>query len=123
MTTATSTIQELANREYKYGFVTDVEADTVPPGLNEDIIRHDLGQEEGAGLPAGMASQGLPPLADDGGAALVAQHPLIAPIDYQDIIYYSAPSRRRSSTASTKSIRRCGGPSRSWASRWTSRSG
>ena len=27
MSTATSTIQELANREYKYGFVTDIEAD------------------------------------------------------------------------------------------------
>src|SRR5262245_21492468 len=39
MTTATDTIQELANREYKYGFVTDVETDTVPPGLNEDVIR------------------------------------------------------------------------------------
>jgi len=32
-------IQELADREYKYGFVTDIEADTVPPGLNEDTIR------------------------------------------------------------------------------------
>ncbi len=39
MTTATSTIQELANREYQYGFVTDVEADAVPRGLNEDIVR------------------------------------------------------------------------------------
>ena len=32
MTTATSTIQELANREYQYGFVTDIEADTLPRG-------------------------------------------------------------------------------------------
>jgi Fe-S cluster assembly protein SufB len=39
MTTATSTIAELANREYKYGFVTDVDVDAVPKGLNEDIIR------------------------------------------------------------------------------------
>src|SRR3954452_18005992 len=39
MTTATSTIEELANREYKYGFVTDVESDTLPRGLNEDIVR------------------------------------------------------------------------------------
>ena len=37
--TATSTIQELADREYKYGFFTDVETDTVPIGLNEDVIR------------------------------------------------------------------------------------
>jgi Fe-S cluster assembly protein SufB len=39
MSTATTEIQELANREYKYGFVTDVETDAVPPGLNEEIIR------------------------------------------------------------------------------------
>ena len=39
MTTATRTIEELANREYKYGFVTDVEAETVPPGLSEDVVR------------------------------------------------------------------------------------
>ena len=29
----------LVNREYKYGFVTDIEADSIPKGLNEDIIR------------------------------------------------------------------------------------
>ena len=32
-------LEQLANREYKYGFVTDIEADAVPKGLNEDIIR------------------------------------------------------------------------------------
>jgi hypothetical protein len=39
MSTATNTAEELVNREYKYGFVTEIEADTVPRGLNEDIIR------------------------------------------------------------------------------------
>jgi Fe-S cluster assembly protein SufB len=39
MSTSTETIEELATREYKYGFVTDVEAEEVPPGLNEDVIR------------------------------------------------------------------------------------
>jgi Fe-S cluster assembly protein SufB len=39
MTTATSTIQELANREYQHGFVTDIDMETIPRGLNEDIIR------------------------------------------------------------------------------------
>ncbi|MEO7647220.1 MAG: Fe-S cluster assembly protein SufB, partial [Gemmatimonadaceae bacterium] len=32
-------IESLVNREYQYGFVTDVEADTIPRGLNEDIVR------------------------------------------------------------------------------------
>src|SRR3972149_3396377 len=35
----THTVEELTQGEYKYGFVTDIEADTVPPGLNEDVIR------------------------------------------------------------------------------------
>ena len=35
----TPTIEELASREYKAGFLTDIEAETVPPGLNEDIVR------------------------------------------------------------------------------------
>ena len=39
MSTSTETIEELATREYKYGFVTDVEAEEIPPGLNEDVIR------------------------------------------------------------------------------------
>jgi Fe-S cluster assembly protein SufB len=37
--TEVKTIEELTNKEYKYGFVTDIEAVTLPKGLNEDIIR------------------------------------------------------------------------------------
>ena len=39
MPTNSNTIEALANREYQYGFVTDIEADTAPRGLNEDIVR------------------------------------------------------------------------------------
>ena len=39
MSTSTDAIEALANQEYKYGFVTEVEADTIPRGLNEDVIR------------------------------------------------------------------------------------
>src|SRR5438477_360636 len=39
MSTATQTIQELANREYQLGFETPIESDTLPRGLNEDVIR------------------------------------------------------------------------------------
>src|SRR5215218_8790020 len=39
MPTETEEIQELADREYEWGFVTDIEADTLPPGLNEDVVR------------------------------------------------------------------------------------
>ena len=39
MSTSTDTIEELATREYKYGFYTDVEAETIPKGLSEDVVR------------------------------------------------------------------------------------
>src|SRR5438067_1718658 len=39
MPTATNTVEELANRQYKWGFVTDIEQETAPRGLNEEIIR------------------------------------------------------------------------------------
>src|SRR5436190_1897536 len=39
MSTATETIEGLVKQEYKYGFYTDVETDSAPPGLNEDIVR------------------------------------------------------------------------------------
>ena len=39
MSTEKEKLESLANREYKYGFVTDIEADTLPPGLSEDVIR------------------------------------------------------------------------------------
>ena len=40
MSTATETIESLVKQEYKYGFVTDVESESTPPGLSEDTIRH-----------------------------------------------------------------------------------
>ena len=39
MATSTDNIEQLANQDYKYGFVTDIDAEAVPPGLNEEVIR------------------------------------------------------------------------------------
>jgi Fe-S cluster assembly protein SufB len=39
MSTPATSIEELANQEYKWGFVTDIEADTIPKGLSEGVIR------------------------------------------------------------------------------------
>ena len=76
MTTATDTIQEFADREYKWGFVTDIEAET-SRGLERRHRPPHLRQEAGAGLAARMAAQGVSPLAHDGRAGL-AQRPLSA---------------------------------------------
>jgi Fe-S cluster assembly protein SufB len=51
MKTDTPSVESLAQREYKYGFVTDIESDSVPPGLDEDVIRTIL---EKKGEPAFM---------------------------------------------------------------------
>ncbi len=94
MTTATSTIQELANREYKYGFVTEVEADTVPRGLNEDIIRMISAKKK---EPEFMLEWRLKAYRN----WLKMEEPRwwpnlrIGPIDYQNIIYYSAPKPKK----------------------------
>ncbi len=94
MTTATATIQELANQEYKYGFVTDVETDTVPAGLNEDVVRLISAKKK---EPAFMLEWRLKAYRH----WLTMPEPRwwpnlhIAPIDYQNIIYYSAPKAKK----------------------------
>ncbi|MEE8503993.1 MAG: Fe-S cluster assembly protein SufB, partial [candidate division NC10 bacterium] len=39
MSDATKTIESFVSQDYKWGFVTEIEQDIAPPGLNEDIIR------------------------------------------------------------------------------------
>ena len=39
MSTQEETLHQIANSEYKYGFETDVQADTFAPGLDEDVVR------------------------------------------------------------------------------------
>ena len=39
MPSTSNTIQELANKEYKYGFITEIESEAIPRGLSEEIVR------------------------------------------------------------------------------------
>jgi Fe-S cluster assembly protein SufB len=92
MTTATRTIEELANREYQYGFVTDVEAETVPKGLSEEVVRL---ISEKKREPAWLLEFRLKAYR----TWLTMTEPTwqnvrYPAIDYQDIIYYSAPKKR-----------------------------
>jgi Fe-S cluster assembly protein SufB len=94
MTTATQTIEELANREYQHGFVTTIEADAVPPGLNEDVIRLISAKK---GEPDWLLQWRLKAYRH----WLTMEEPRwwpnlkIAPINYQDVIYYSAPKPKK----------------------------
>jgi Fe-S cluster assembly protein SufB len=93
MTTATRTIEELANREYKYGFYTDIEADTVPRGLSEDIIRAISAKKN---EPAWLLEWRLKAYRH----WLTMKEPKWAHVRYpqvnfQDIIYYAAPKPKK----------------------------
>jgi Fe-S cluster assembly protein SufB len=106
MSTTAKTLEALASREYPWGFVSDIEADTLAPGLNEDVIRlisakkkepefmlewrlrayrHWVKMEQTAGAPK-WANVKYPP------------------IDYQKIVYYSAPKAKGQGPASLDEI-------------------
>lgn len=91
-TTETQKIEELANKEYKYGFVTNIEADSLPPGLNEDIIRQLSAKKE---EPEWMTEWRLKAYRH----WLTMEEPKwpnvkYPPVDYQEISYYSAPKKK-----------------------------
>ncbi|MBW4443821.1 MAG: Fe-S cluster assembly protein SufB [Plectolyngbya sp. WJT66-NPBG17] len=84
-----ATVQTLVNQPYKYGFVTNIESDTIPRGLSEDVIRLISAKKE---EPEWMLDfrlrayrQWLKMTEPDWAAV---GYPAI---DYQNIIYYSAP--------------------------------
>ncbi|HET6724542.1 MAG TPA: Fe-S cluster assembly protein SufB [Gammaproteobacteria bacterium] len=85
-------VENLVRREYQHGFVTDIEADTVPPGLNEDVIRLISARKN---EPEFMLEWRLKAFRH----WLTMREPKWAhvhhePIDYQSISYYSAPKKK-----------------------------
>ncbi len=92
MNTETNAIEELAGKEYKYGFVTDIEADSVPPGLNEDIIRLISRKKQ---EPEWLLEWRLKAFRH--WRTMEEPHwPNVKypAIDYQAIVYYSAPKKK-----------------------------
>jgi Fe-S cluster assembly protein SufB len=92
MSTATETIEGLVQKDYKYGFYTDLEADSAPPGLNEDIIRLISAKKN---EPDFMLEWRLKAYR----YWLTMKEPTwphvhYPPIDYQKAVYYSAPKSR-----------------------------
>src|SRR3954465_6474320 len=93
MSTSTETIEELATREYKYGFVTDVEAEAVPKGLNEDVVRAISAKK---GEPEWLLEWRLKAYRLWLGMKEPTwQNVKFDPINYQDIVYYSAPKKKK----------------------------
>jgi len=91
MTTSTKMLEEYANRDYEHGFVTDVEQETLPPGLNEDVIRTiSAKKSEPEWLTEWRLKAYRHWLTMD-----EPQWPKVTyePIDYQSISYFSAPKK------------------------------
>jgi Fe-S cluster assembly protein SufB len=85
-------LEERVAQEYEAGFVTDVESETLPPGLNEDVIRVISAKK---GEPEWMLEWRLKAYRH----WLTLQEPTWAnikyePVDYQSISYYSAPKSK-----------------------------
>ena len=92
MSTSTETIEQLASREYKYGFVTDIEQESVPRGINEDIVRLISAKKQ---EPQWLLDWRLTAYR----VWLTMKEPTWAnvtygPIDYQNTFYYSAPKKK-----------------------------
>ncbi|MEE8106188.1 MAG: Fe-S cluster assembly protein SufB, partial [Planctomycetota bacterium] len=89
MSTAKDTIENLANREYKYGWSTDIETETIPPGLDEGVVRAISAKKN---EPEWLLDWRLKAyrhwLTMNDPLWAKVEHP---PIDFQKISYFSAP--------------------------------
>ena len=95
-------IENLVQSDYKYGFVTDVENDSAPPGLNEDIVRL-ISKKKNE--PEWLLEWRLKAYRH----WLTMKEPKwpnvhYNPIDYQSIIYYSAPKRSKDAPKSLDEV-------------------
>ena len=93
-----NTIRDLADREYKWGFVTDIEEERVPKGLNEETIRLISAKKK---EPEFMLQWRLKAYHHWASLEKAEAEPKWAnikygPINYQEITYYSAPKRKPS---------------------------
>src|SRR4051812_19340448 len=86
-------IETLVNREYQYGFVTDIEAETIPRGLDENTVRLISSKKE---EPQWLLDWRLKAYAR--WTTMLEPHwsnVSYQPIDYQNVIYYSAPKPQK----------------------------
>jgi len=101
-TTDTQSIEQLANREYKFGFVTEIEQETFPPGLDEEVVRR-LSAIKGE--PEWMTEWRLKALRhwrgmkEPGWANIT-----YPPIDFEAISYYSAPKSMKNAPKSLAEV-------------------
>jgi Fe-S cluster assembly protein SufB len=102
MSTATETIEGLVQQEYKYGFVTDVETESAPPGLNENIIRLISNKKK---EPEWLLEWRLKAFRHwQTMKEPTWQFVKYPPINFQDITYYSAPKQNANAPKSLDEV-------------------
>jgi len=95
-------LHDLLNQEYAAGFVTDIEADTLPPGLNEDIIRAISARKREPEFLLNWRLEALRYWRTMSVPQWSSVH--YPPIDYQSIVYYAAPKSRKDGPASLQEV-------------------
>ncbi|MCC5636030.1 Fe-S cluster assembly protein SufB [Nostoc sp. CHAB 5844] len=97
-----ATVKSLVNQPYKYGFVTDIEADTIGRGLNEDVIRLISAKKNEPEFMLEFrlrAYRQWEKMTEPTWPSV--KYP---PINYQDIIYYSAPKQKKEKLNSLEQV-------------------
>jgi Fe-S cluster assembly protein SufB len=102
MSTDAKTVEEITRQEYRAGFITDIESESAPPGLNEDIIRLISAKKK---EPPFLLEWRLKAYRH----WLTLTEPTWAhvrypPINYQSIVYYSAPKQKTSGPKSLDEV-------------------
>ena len=102
MSTATETIEGFVKKDYQYGFVTDIEADSAAPGLSEETIRFISAKKQEPGWLLDWRLKGFrywQTMKEPHWPHV--QYP---PIKYQDIVYYSAPKNPKDAPKSLDEV-------------------
>lgn len=97
-----ATVKTLVNQPYKYGFVTNIESDTIAPGLNEEVVRLISAKKN---EPEFMLEFRLKAYRQWSKMTEPSwPHVNYPPINYQDIIYYSAPKQQKAKLGSLDEV-------------------
>jgi len=92
MSSDSALLEEFSKREYKHGFVTDIESDSLPPGLDENVVRL---ISEKKGEPDWLLQWRLKAFRHWQTLEEPKWPKLTYPqIDYQKMVYYSAPKQK-----------------------------
>jgi len=102
VSSSTNTIETFANQEYKWGFVSDIESESIPRGLSEGVVRLISAKKN---EPEWLLEWRLKAYRH----WLTMKEPLWAnvhfpPIDYQDMIYYAAPKSQKDAPKSLDDV-------------------